>query len=125
MSRDRITRDKILADAIDVFCPIISGASASEKSRAKNESAKVRRWGNRFFDRMESERPFKNETEAVEAIAPIVIWGFGWAARQLAIMVITYLWNHWMKRDVVKVRVGHEADNSVGDIRGIAGDSPV
>lgn len=125
MSGDRMLRDRILADAVDVFCPVISGASPSEKSHAKSKSAKVRRWGNRFFDRMESSNPFESEAEAVEAIAPIVIWGFGWAARQLAIMVLSYLWNQWLKRGAVTVRVGHETGNAVGDVRGAVGDRSV
>jgi hypothetical protein len=101
MTGQRNLRDRILSDAVDIFCPVVSGASEKEQAHAKNQSAKVRKWGNRFFDRMEGRSPFQSEEEAIEAIAPVVIWGFGWAARQLAMMVIRFLWRQWVHRDVV------------------------
>lgn len=56
---------------------------------------RVKKYCQAFFEGMSGDQPYGSVDEAVNKIAPIVIWGFGWLSRQFAIMVIKWLWNRW------------------------------
>lgn len=56
---------------------------------------KVNRLCDQFFSAMESDSPYQTDEDAIQALAPIAVWFFGWAARQFAIAVLRWLWNRW------------------------------
>ena len=71
-------------------------ASNGGKPLNKRQAAKADRYCNTFIENMNSETPlYESEDAAINAIAPIAVWFFGWAARQFAIWVIKALWREW------------------------------
>jgi hypothetical protein len=88
--------NRMRSSAVFRFCDSMS-ASASFSERAAHASRRtaVERHCNRFFARMNSTRPFASSDEAVKALAPIAFLVINWAARQLAIAVIRWLWHQW------------------------------
>ena len=56
---------------------------------------RVRNLCQRVFQGMSGDKPYGSVEEAINGIAPVAFWIFGWAARQFAIMVIKWLWNRW------------------------------
>lgn len=48
-----------------------------------------------FCVKMQSDHPYQSEEEAINGLAPVAFWIFGWAARQFAILVIKALWRRW------------------------------
>lgn len=93
----------LLEDAVVTFCPMVSAAAKPGGKPVRKNEATVRKYGSRFLDRMSSDAPFKTEDEAIAALAPIAIWIFRWAIRQLAIQVIKYLWMRIQKPTAVTV----------------------
>jgi hypothetical protein len=82
-------RDRLLDDAVNELCPRTgNNASTSPGSRERT----IRRYGGRFMDRMHGDNKFASEEDAIAALAPVAIWVFRWALRQLVIQAIRYLW---------------------------------
>lgn len=94
---------RLLEDAVDTFCPMVSAAAKPNGKPVRRSESTVRKYGSRFLDRMSSDAPFKTEEEAVATLAPVAIWIFRWAIRQLAIQVIKYLWMRIQKSQSVTV----------------------
>jgi hypothetical protein len=95
--------NRLLEDAVDRLCPVVSAAAKPGGNPVRKNEAAVRRYGAAFLNRMSSDAPFKTEEEAIAALAPIAIWFFRWALRQLAIQVIQYLWNRINRSEPVTV----------------------
>lgn len=95
--------NKLLEDAVVTFCPMVSAAAKPGGKPVRRNEASVRKYGGKFLDRMSSDAPFKTEDEAIAALAPVAIWIFRWALRQLAIQVIQYLWMRIQKPSSVTV----------------------
>lgn len=88
--------NRLRSAAVFQFCTPLTGQSShSERLNHVNERRKVERYCNRFFVRMNSSQPFETPEDAIAAIAPVAVWFIGWAARQLAIAVIRFLWDRW------------------------------
>ena len=84
--------EQVTADVLREITPC-----TSEKPLNRNEKrslAKARRYCDRFCERMQDE-PFSSEEDAINGLAPVAVWFFGWAARQFAILVIKALWRRW------------------------------
>lgn len=60
-----------------------------------HKAATARRYCDEFCGRMQTDAPFASEDEAINSLAPMAVWIFGWAARQFAILVIRALWRRW------------------------------
>lgn len=88
--------NRLRSEAVFRFCMPL-GAKPTDLDRLMhvNERRSVEKWFNRFAVRMNSSRPFESPEEAIAAIAPAAFWIFGWAARQLAMAVIRFLWDRW------------------------------
>jgi len=96
-------RNRILEDAVVTLCPMVSDAAKLGRKPVRKNESTVRKYGGKFLDRMSSDAPFKTEEEAIYALAPVAIWIFRWAIRQLAIQVIKYLWMRIQKPNSVTV----------------------
>lgn len=95
--------NSLLEDAVVTLCPMISAAAKPSGKPLRRNEAHVRKYGTQFLNRMSGDAPFKTEEEAIAALAPIAIWFFRWAIRQLAIQVIKYLWMRIQKPSSVTV----------------------
>lgn len=96
-------RNRLLEDAVVSLCPMISAATKPSGKPVRQNEASVRKYGTKFLDRMSSDAPFETEEEAIAALAPVAVWIFRWALRQLAIQVIRYLWMRLQKSNSVTV----------------------
>ena len=84
--------EQVTADVLREFTPV-----ASQNGHPKTQTRQLktaRRYCDRFCERMQDE-PFSSEDEAINGLAPVAVWFFGWAARQFAILVIKALWRRW------------------------------
>jgi len=86
---EMVIRDRLLNDVVNELCPRTGNA---KPARSKSREKTVRLYGERFLDRMAGNTPYKTEEEAISAMAPIAIWLFRWALRQIVIQVVRYLW---------------------------------
>ncbi len=84
--------NRLLNDAVATLCPIVSAGKKPSGKPVRRNEASVRKYGTQFLSRMLSDTPFKTEDEAIAALAPVSIWIFRFALRQIAIQVIKYLW---------------------------------
>ena len=89
---------QLLEDAVVTFCPIVAGSAKTGSKPVRKNEKTVRLYGQRFLDRMNGDSPFQSEEEAIATLAPVAIWIFRWALRQLAIQVIRYLWSRWQAK---------------------------
>jgi hypothetical protein len=105
-------RDRLLDDAVNALCPR-TGDNAFPGSGSREKT--IRRYGGRFLDRMHSDNKFASEEDAIAALAPIAIWVFRWALRQLAIQAIRYLWKrmHVPEQVVVTAKAREIGDYSM------------
>ena len=105
-------RERLLNDAVNELCPRTGEKDAAVADKREKT---VRRYGGRFLDRMQGEAKFSSEEEAVAALAPIAIWVFRWALRQLAIRAIRYLWKrmHVPEQVVVTAKAKEIGDYSM------------
>jgi hypothetical protein len=85
--------EKLKNDTLQLFASD-SGLYGSPREKKKRRDH-VEGLCDRFITRMQSDRPFRTEDEAIQSMAPILAYLFWWAARQLAIAVIRYMWRHW------------------------------
>jgi hypothetical protein len=95
--------NRMRSAAVFQFCGAMS-ASADTKQRLdhQNKRRAVERHSNRFFARMNSPFPYESAEQAIQSLAPVAVWFFGWAARQLAIAVIRFLWDRWRGSESVE-----------------------
>jgi len=94
---------RLLEDAVVTLCPMVSAGKKPGGKPVRRNEATVRKYGTRFLGVMSSDAPFKTEEEAIAALAPVAIWIFRFALRQLAIQVIKYLWARLETRSSVTV----------------------
>ena len=89
--------------AVFAICGAMSAsANVAQRLDHQNKRKAVERHSNRFFARMNSPFPYESAEQAIQSLAPVAIWFFGWAARQLAIAVIRFLWDRWHATDSVE-----------------------
>lgn len=85
----------LISDVQREVCPLSAGAGASARRKHAKDLEATERHCRRFAALMESDAPFETVDDAIMALAPIAVWFIGWAARQLAILVIKAIWRRW------------------------------
>ena len=87
--------DQIIKDVLQEACPdMLFGSDAAAKSQRRNKEA-AQHYCERFANAMDFGVPYQSEAEAINALAPVAVWFFGWAARRFAIYVIRLMWRRW------------------------------
>lgn len=94
--RNDVLEQVVLAEDLS-RCSSPSERSAKRAERAKRV-AKANGLIDRFVLRQVSDEPFETPEQAIQALAPIAVWIFGYLARQFAIMVIRAVWDSWNRR---------------------------
>ena len=75
--------------------PLTSTASHREINKRAKQIVQAHQHCDEFFHAMRSSQPFETEEQAIQSLAPVAIWFFGWAVRQFAIFVIKALWREY------------------------------
>lgn len=88
-------RQALINDVLREVVPVAAAKDRAARRRQAAETAAATKHCNRFISKMESSSPFESEDEAIMTLAPIAVWFIGWAARQLAILVIKAIWRRW------------------------------
>lgn len=85
---------RVLAEFVDMSA--LCSTSGTRRRRERERCQQVDQLSWRFLNSMEFGSGFASEQDAIQMLAPpVVMWIFGWVARQLAIAVIKALWREW------------------------------
>ncbi len=87
--------DQIVSDVLLDMFPQSSQKDARYYLDAERRMSQAKPYCRKFTAQMQFGVPYQTEAEAINALAPVAFWFFGWAARQFAIYVIKLLWARW------------------------------
>ncbi len=85
----------LISDIQREVCPLSASADKAARRKHARDLEAVEGHCRRFIAVMDSGSPFETVDDAIMALAPVAWWFIGWAARQLAILVIKAIWKRW------------------------------